>query len=372
MKISSGLLLLSIFSTASQAHALTVGVSAPLSGANAAYGEQMKAAAEAFVDTLNAHGGLLGNPVELQIEDDECSPKTGVTVAYKFSNEDSMPVIIGPLCSGATAAARETYKAADHPPLVFTLAQGDVTGPDWPNLLRINPDNKAIANYMAIQADEKHLKKIGLFFSHDAYGTSMRDALRIALSAQGMEMREISFAQRDMDFRASRDAMVQYGVDGIMIAGYMPEIGLIINQIRETQHAMPILLSGTGTIADIAQLYKCGTDDPGLTVAAADNGSRSKDFAAAAEAVEAHGMPLKDSAVMTWAALELWTQSVQRAGTAEAEAVRKVLMRESLPSILGPVSFTGEGPRYGYPARESVVTYRWVCKSNPSPELVMP
>jgi branched-chain amino acid transport system substrate-binding protein len=372
MRIFSSALLISVFATAAQAESLTIGVSAPLTGPNAAYGEQMKAAAEAFVDTLNAHGGLLGHPVELQIEDDECSPKTGVTVAQSFTSEAAMPVIIGPLCSGATSAARDTYKTADHPPLVFTLAQGDVTGPDWPNLLRINPDNKAIANHMAIQAHEKNLKKIGLFFGHDAYGTSMRDALRVALSAQGIGVSEVSYSQREMDFRASRDALVQDKVDGMMIAGYMPEMGLIINQIRETLPDMPILLSGTGTIADIAQMYQCGANDPGLTVAAADNGSHSKDFAVAAQAVEAQGMALKDSAVMTWAALELWTQAVRRAGSAEADAVRGVLMQESLPSILGPMSFINEGSRYGYPAHDSVVTYRWVCNNHKYPELVLP
>ena len=53
----------------------------PITGQYAIFGDQMKRGAELAVAAINAKGGLLGQPLKLEIGDDACDPKQAVSVA---------------------------------------------------------------------------------------------------------------------------------------------------------------------------------------------------------------------------------------------------------------------------------------------------
>ncbi len=354
--------------SAAAADEIRIGVSAPASGAVASYGAQIKAAAAAFVAETNSKGGLLGRTLALNIQDDECSPKTAKAVSELFASDPDIDFVLGPLCSGAASAARDTYVEADRSVLQFTLAQGDVTGEAWPDLWRINPSNQAIARGMAAQVEAAGLKKVALFHGLDAYGLSVKQHLESAL---GGRLLTAGYEARNQDFRSLRDRLLADGAQGFLIAGYTPEISMIVNQIREVMPDMPVILSGTGTNSDVASAYGCRADDVGLDVIASDDGSLSPGFAAASRAMAAQGMELRDSAVMAWAALEVWAQAVREAGTTAPESLRRVLTAQSLPSLIGPMRFIGSGARYGFPEQEAVRHFRWECTPGASvPALV--
>ena len=63
---------------------IRLGVAGPITGANAAFGAQLKNGTEQAVDDLNAKGGLLEQKVEVEVGDDVSDPKQGVSVANKF------------------------------------------------------------------------------------------------------------------------------------------------------------------------------------------------------------------------------------------------------------------------------------------------
>ena len=60
---------------------ITIGLLAPLTGAVAAYGEQVKNGAQAAVDAINKKGGIGGEKVVLKLADDAGDPKQGVSAA---------------------------------------------------------------------------------------------------------------------------------------------------------------------------------------------------------------------------------------------------------------------------------------------------
>ena len=58
-----------------------IGVAGPMTGANAAFGEQYMKGAQAAADAINAKGGVNGEKIVLVKGDDACEPKQAVAVA---------------------------------------------------------------------------------------------------------------------------------------------------------------------------------------------------------------------------------------------------------------------------------------------------
>ena len=90
-----------------------IGLSAKITGADAANGDRMVKAAQMAVDEVNAAGGLLGGrKVELVIQDDATDNAIAVNVANIFAGNDKISAVVGPWNSGMILAAESVYKDA--------------------------------------------------------------------------------------------------------------------------------------------------------------------------------------------------------------------------------------------------------------------
>ncbi|MBI2370410.1 MAG: ABC transporter substrate-binding protein, partial [Deltaproteobacteria bacterium] len=66
------------------AQPLRIGVAGPLSGDQAAIGEELRNGSTIAVEEWNARGGVLGKKIEILWGDDQRDPKQGVAIAHKF------------------------------------------------------------------------------------------------------------------------------------------------------------------------------------------------------------------------------------------------------------------------------------------------
>ncbi|TIT72298.1 MAG: branched-chain amino acid ABC transporter substrate-binding protein, partial [Mesorhizobium sp.] len=60
---------------------VTISVVGPMTGQLANIGDQFKQGAQAAADAINAAGGVNGNKIKIDIQDDQCDPKQAVSVA---------------------------------------------------------------------------------------------------------------------------------------------------------------------------------------------------------------------------------------------------------------------------------------------------
>src|SRR5918993_2272335 len=94
------------------AHAqIKLGVGAPITGPNAAFGAQLKNGAEQAVEDINAAGGVLGQKIQVVVGDDVSEPKQGVSVANKFASE-GVKWVVGHYNSGVSIPSSEVYQEA--------------------------------------------------------------------------------------------------------------------------------------------------------------------------------------------------------------------------------------------------------------------
>lgn len=101
-----GLVILSVCFVAANASAqIKIGVTMPLTGYAASYGEDAKRGVELAIDQVNKAGGIRGKKVEAIFEDDGGVGKTGVAAIQKLVTVDKVQVIVDGMMSSVALPA---------------------------------------------------------------------------------------------------------------------------------------------------------------------------------------------------------------------------------------------------------------------------
>ncbi len=90
-----------------------VGVQGSMSGAHADYGAQIEMGATMAAEEINADGGVLGCPIELEFADTELDPEVGTTNARRFVNEFGAHFVVGVDSSGVALALAPVMEELD-------------------------------------------------------------------------------------------------------------------------------------------------------------------------------------------------------------------------------------------------------------------
>ncbi|MGH1394964.1 MAG: ABC transporter substrate-binding protein [Trichormus sp.] len=91
--------------TTSSGTGLKIGSLLPTTGDLASIGQQMAAAVPLVVDTVNACGGVNGQPVTLVAVDDQTDPKAGAAGMTKLATVDKVAGVVGSFASSVSTAA---------------------------------------------------------------------------------------------------------------------------------------------------------------------------------------------------------------------------------------------------------------------------
>ena len=163
-----------------------IGMTGPMTGKNAWFGEQMERATDLAVADLNAAGGVLGQRVRLVTADDFCDPEQAVAAARKLVS-DGVIFVVGHYCSHAAIPASEVYEAAG----VLLISPASInpmlTELGRANVFRVIPrdDTDAIVagNYLA---EHWANKKIAILHDGTTWGAGLAEATRQQLYRRGV------------------------------------------------------------------------------------------------------------------------------------------------------------------------------------------
>jgi branched-chain amino acid transport system substrate-binding protein len=103
------------------AEPVKLGASLPITGGFAINGQKHKDGYELCVDMINQAGGLLGNPVELIISDNQSSNETAQAQFERLINEDQVDVLLGTFSSKLTFP---TTSIAEQNKMVYPIPSG--------------------------------------------------------------------------------------------------------------------------------------------------------------------------------------------------------------------------------------------------------
>jgi branched-chain amino acid transport system substrate-binding protein len=355
------LLAAAVVALAGLAHAVpavadvTVGVALGLTGAAAAYGEQAKRGVEAAVAVVNRGGGVNGEKIVLETADDACDPKQAVAVANRFASQGTK-LVLGHLCSSATIAAADVY--ADEGIVMITASATNpaVTEKGHEMVFRAcGRDDQQGAAAGQMLAERFKDKKIAVVDDKSAYGKGLAEQAGLAMKAKGVEPALTSSINAgEKDFSALITRLKQEGIDVVYFGGYHVELGLIVRQARE-QGLQAQFVSGEATAA--AEFWHItGEAGAGTLFTYAPEVKSQPGAAEAIQAIKEVAGPNADPdnfAFYYYAAVQVLTQAMQQAGSAEPEAVAEALHGgASFSTVVGPMAFDEKGdleaPAYAF------------------------
>ncbi|WP_248751010.1 branched-chain amino acid ABC transporter substrate-binding protein [Pseudomonas sp. MWU15-20650] len=229
-----------------------IGVAGPMTGANAAFGEQYMKGAQAAADVVNKAGGINGEKIVLVKGDDACEPKQAVAVANRLADQDKVIGVVGHFCSSNTIPASEVYDEAGIIAITPGSTNPQVTERGLGAMFRMcgRDDQQGIVagDYIV---DVLKGKKVAVINDKDTYGKGLADATAAQLTKRGVKpVLEEGLTRGEKDFSALVTKIRSLGADVVYFGGLHPEAGPLVRQIREAGLKDVKFMSDDGVVTD--------------------------------------------------------------------------------------------------------------------------
>lgn len=330
------------FATASYAaDPIKIGVPVGLSGANSVVAPSVVQAAELAVEEINAKGGVLGRPLELEIADD-ASGAAGAQKAFdSLVFQKEVDVLISMETSAARNAGLPIVTKGDVPYIYTSFYEGKSCNPNlfvnaWVPEQQVPP---LVDNFIGKQGASKFF----LIGSDYAFGRGMLEFARAYIEKSGASVVGEEYLPMDgSDWTAVISKLKSSGADAIITstAGGAPNVTLT-KQLRSSGVTLPY-----GNLAvDEGTAKSMGAEAGGIFLSASYvtsiDSPENKAFLAAME--KKFGTDLRtpnDLSVPQYEAIYLYKAAVEKAGSTETASVLEALPSVSVAGPRGTISMS--------------------------------
>ncbi|MBK1662504.1 branched-chain amino acid ABC transporter substrate-binding protein [Paracraurococcus ruber] len=322
---------------------IRIACAGPLTGSNAAAGDQMKVGATQAVADLNAAGGLLGRQVALELGDDACDPRQAVSVANQLAGR-RVVFVAGHYCSGSSIPASKVY--AEEGVLQMSPASTNPRFTDeggW-NTFRVcgRDDQQGLVAGKYI-ADNFKGKKVAILHDNQAYGKGLAEETKKSMNAGGLqEVLFTAYNPGERDYSALVSRMKGAGVDVMYIGGYYTEAGLILRQSKE--QGMNVTMIGGDSLVTKDFWQITGAAGEGALMTFSSDPRNRPTAARVVQAFKAKNIDPEGYVLYTYAAVEIWAAAAKKLNAVDPRRIAAEL-KASGPwqSVLGPISFDRKG-----------------------------
>jgi branched-chain amino acid transport system substrate-binding protein len=331
---------------------LTIGLLGPLSGGAASYGVELMRGAELRVEEINKGGGLKVGAdayrIKLVSYDHKAQAADTATATNKLIFQDKVKYIIGNAV-GATCNAAQTITEPNKVMFAFVCWGTNNLAPEKPYSFRSMLSQWELAEpfYRWVKENHPTIKRVAAISPNDTSGKDTNTAVVKALKALGFEVAADEYYERGTkDFYPVLTKILAQKPDMIDVAAAPPgEAGLILKQAMElgfkgakgwTAGINPFtIISVAGPEAAEGVWSPANINVKGDHVSAA-----VRKFGETYE--KRYGEVPGAIAVANYAAFDVFTQAMQKAGSIDTDRVLAVLTKEQFQTIWGPLALGGK------------------------------
>jgi branched-chain amino acid transport system substrate-binding protein len=233
---------------------ITIGMSAPFSGPNGAYGEDMKTAINAYFGQINKSGGINGRKLELVALDDGYETDRTVANTKALIDDKKVFSLLAFYGSSPTTEAMNAVFGPAKVPLVGTIS-GAGTIRQAPSA---NANNRYMFNVRASYADETEaiinqlvalgLKSIAVFYQNDGFGKSGLEGVTSALKKYNLAPSAVGTVERNsLDVAKAVESISKVTPQAVvMVTLYKPTAAFVRSMKKAGQNPMFMTLSPVG------------------------------------------------------------------------------------------------------------------------------
>lgn len=259
--VSTGLM----FATGGAAHAadpgigegtITLGMSAPFSGPNGAYGKEMKEGAMAYFTQLNAAGGIHGKKVELVALDDGYETEKTVANTRKLINEQKIFALMAYYGSSPTTEAMKVFSEARVPLLGTISGAGSLRAPVNRYMFHLRAsyadETEAIVNHLVGLG----ITQIAVFYQNDGFGKSGLDGVVATLARHKLKPVAVGSVERNsLDVATAVTQIAKGNPQAVIMATlYKPTVEFVRQMRKAGQMPQFSTLSPIGADLLVAEM----------------------------------------------------------------------------------------------------------------------
>jgi branched-chain amino acid transport system substrate-binding protein len=325
---------------------IKIAVVGPITGSNAAIGEQMARGARMAVEDINAQGGVLGKKLALETADDACDPKQAVAAANDVVGKGAV-FVAGHYCSSSSIPASSVYHEAGvlqmTPASTNPALTDDAAKKGWNNVFRVcGRDDAQGAVAGKYLADHYKGKNVAIIHDKTAYGKGLADETKKAANKLGVkEVMYESINQGDKDFTALVSKMKQANIDAIYFGGYQTEAGLIVRQAHDQGLKAPLI--GGDALATEEFWKITGPAGAGTLMTFAPDPRKVPAAKTVVDRFTAQGYNPEGYTLYTYAAIQAFKTAAEQAKSIKLNDLSKTLKSTKIDTVIGPLQWNEKG-----------------------------
>lgn len=335
-----------------QPNSVKVGVLHPVTGALAYSGSQCRLGAEMAIADINKAGGIKslgGAKLEALLGDAQSKPQAGAAEIEKM-NEAGVSAVVGAYASSICLATTQAAAKYDLPHVVDVGVADQIVQRGLKNTFRFGPGYRKVAevavnNLFALNAAAgKPARTAMIIHEESLFGTGTAGLLSRELPGYGIEVKEvIKHANPTRDFNNIVLRIKAVNPDIVIPANYYNEYVLLVRTMQQ-QKVMPKAIYSV--LGGAASSYKFVKEFPEAANGIIDCNHwfnpKDKRSAALRKRVEAQGKFFSYEVFMTYTAMHLLADAIERAKSSDRAAIIDALAKSTFSDHImpyGPTQF---------------------------------
>ncbi len=301
-----------------------------------------------WAEQQNAAGGLnvkgSKRPIELISSDDRSDVETVVRTYEKLMGSDKVDLVLPPWGSGANFAVAPLANRFGYPFLAPTALSRRLVEMKLPYFFLMLQQPKPMMDALIDMFKAQGVKSMAVIYVDDLFGLENYAALKVAVQGSGMQIVEDkSYPGGVKDLSPVLRSMKDKNPDAFVALSYPPDTILASRQSKEIGFNPKFFYASVGTAF---QLYRnvMGAGAEGVLGMGSWNAKTSPGakayFDAHVKKFGAQKEPDRWASGATWAALEILTSAVAKAGL-DRKAIRDYVAGTEHSTILGKIRFAG-------------------------------
>lgn len=357
------------FSGFSQAQTVTLGAAISLTGKYTTAGNHTQKGYDLAVKFVNDAGGIIINgkshPIAVKYYDDESTPARAAELAERLIKRDKVDFMLGPYSSGLTKAIAPVTEKYKIPMIEANGASRSLFNKGYKYLFAVLSTSEQYlqeAINLAAQVAKKNGKspsslKVAVATENDPFSQDIRAGILDDAKRHGMKVVVDDKLPREMsDMTSTLTKVKALKPDVLVISGHSKGAALATRQMADMRVNVPLVgfthcesakLTDASKYASKADYTLCAAQwAPTMTYSDALFGT-SGEYAKTFEKTYGYVPPYQ--AAESSAAIMVYVDAIQRAGSFDKEAVRDAIAATDMQTFYGNIKFDATGKNIAKP-----------------------
>jgi branched-chain amino acid transport system substrate-binding protein len=337
-------------STQTSGGSVRIGIINSVTGARAPFGQGYQRGYAMALEEINAAGGVLGKPLELDIYDDQGKPDISIQGASKLVDQDHLPVVIGYGTSEDTLGLVPAMTGKQVPFVVASGVADNIIELKSPWVFRMCAGTADIAAAVVdFLRNHGAPKTMAVVYENSNFGQSTAVTMRKAAAEGGIAIvDEEAYNAGAQSYSPMLQRVKEKKPETLFFVSYLNDATALMRQSRQIGLDARLFMASVGGFStpEFPTEDKGAGKDAEYTIAASQwvpqakwAGSREFDE----KFVAKYGSHPAYHAMHGYAALKVVAAAIEQAKKLEPTAIRDALRGIRLDTAYGPIHFADNG-----------------------------